>query len=216
MQAEKIIILASAVISAFTGLLLFRLGPTEKMEEKGKKFSSLILIPIAGVSIFLVLFIPWMYDIRLFDVVLTVFFISMMWSCAWYDLSLHIIPNRVLLGGLIIRAVLFSVQLVTEPSQIRYILLSSFMAAVGLVIAAALCRLVIPKSVGMGDIKLLAVMGLYLGMLNTWGAIFFSLLVLFFVSVFLLITKKAGRNTEMPFAPFVLIGTICAAILTGI
>ena len=216
MQTEKIIILASACISVVTGFLLFRLGPIEKMEEKGKKISSLILIPIAGVSIFLVLFLPWMYDIGLFDVVLTVFFISMLWSCAWYDFSLHIIPNRILIGGLIIRAVLFSVQLLAEPSQIRYIVLSALMAASGLVIAAALCRLVVPKSVGMGDIKILAVMGLYLGMLNTWGAVFFSLLVLFFASVFLLITKKADRKTEMPFAPFLLIGTICAAILTGI
>lgn len=216
MGNQMMVLIGAACIASVTGLFLFRIGPIEKMEEQGKKLSSLAFIPILLVSLFLALFLPWMYDMEFYDIVLTLFFISMMWSCAWYDFYLHIIPNRVLIGALVIRAVLFAVQLLIQTSQIRYILLSSGMAALGLVIAAGLCRLVIPKSVGMGDIKLLAVMGLYLGMLNTWSAIFFSLLILFFLSVFLLVTKRAERNSELPFAPFVLFGTIFAAVLTGI
>ena len=45
--------------------------------------------------------------------------------------------------------------------------------------------------------------------------VFFTLIILFVAGLYLLIFKKADRKTEIPLAPFLLAGTVLAAIITG-
>ena len=83
-------------------------------------------------------------------------------------------------------------------------------------LAAIVCRLISPNSVGFGDVKLLAITGLYLGIDKSFGVILPSLVIMFLTAVYLLAVKKVSRNTELPFAPFLLVGTVIGGILFGV
>ena len=140
---------------------------------------------------------------------------TVLWACAWTDWEAFLIPNKILLAGLLFFLVLFAAEAVRQPENIRYAAVSAGAAAAGLLVAGSLCRIVIPGSVGFGDLKLFLVMGLYLGMDDTWSAMFYTLLASFAASVFLLVTKRASKTSVMPFAPFLLFGTILAICLHG-
>lgn len=215
---------AAALFSVF-GFILFRgihsaadgpeFGNAAVFPEKGGEMRWLVLgMTVCNEAI--ALFLPWFYGITAMDTMKAVAFCTMLWPCAWVDWKLHLIPNRLLLMGLVARFLLFAVEFMISVQEACYIAIGSIIAAFGSAIACLLCRLAVPHSVGYGDVKLLAVMGLYLGMDYAWNGILLSLILLFFAAVFLLLTKRAERGTEMPFAPFLLIGTILAAFLTGI
>ena len=97
----------------------------------------------------------------------------------------------------------------------KYHLIPNRILVFALILASILCRLLSPGSVGAGDVKLLGVMGLYLGVNHVWSPVFVTLIVLFCTGVYLLVFKKADRKSEIPLAPFLLIGTVIAAFLTG-
>ncbi len=174
-------------------------------------YLALVCLTCTATSVFLL----WFYQQDISYVVLTSAMISILWGCSWYDRKYHLIPNRILVFALILRAVILAVQIAANAGDTIYILLSSAIAAFALMLAAVLCRLLSPESIGFGDVKLLCVMGLFLGANHVWSPIFATLLVLFFYGIYLLIFKKADRKTELPLAPFLLIGTVIAAFLTG-
>lgn len=78
-------------------------------------------------------------------------------------------------------------------------------------------RLVHPPSLGMGDVKLVLVLGVYAGFLG-WpvlgAAVVLSCLSGGLVSAALLITRRADRRTAIPFGPFLLLGTGLALLLS--
>nr|WP_281069700.1 A24 family peptidase [Nesterenkonia lacusekhoensis] len=78
-------------------------------------------------------------------------------------------------------------------------------------------RLVHPPSLGMGDVKLVLVLGVYAGFLG-WSAVgaavVLSCLSGGLVSAVLLVTRRASRHTAIPFGPFLLLGTGLALLLS--
>lgn len=174
-------------------------------------YLTLVCLTCTATSVFLL----WFYKQDISYVVLTSAIISVLWACSWYDRKYHLIPNRILVFALIIRGVILAVQVAANANDLIFILLSSFIAAFALMLSAILCRLLSPESIGFGDVKLLCVMGLYLGVNHVWSPVFVTLIVLFIYGIYLLVIKKADRKTEIPLAPFLLIGTVVAAFLTG-
>jgi len=72
-----------------------------------------------------------------------------------------------------------------------------------------LLAIAVPQGMGFGDVKLSGVLGLYLGYLG-WGAVavgFFAAFLLggLFGAV-LLVARRAGRKTAIPFGPWMLLG----------
>ncbi len=127
---------------------------------------------------------------------------------ALIDLEHRIIPNRLmapaagfaLLAGTILDPA-------GEPER-----LIAALAAGGFLLAAALAY---PKGMGMGDVKLAAVMGLFLG----WGvaaALLVALLagVLIGAGIMLVRGVKAGRKTAVPFGPMLGLGGL-VGVFTG-
>jgi leader peptidase (prepilin peptidase)/N-methyltransferase len=68
---------------------------------------------------------------------------------------------------------------------------------------------------GLGDVKLCAVLGLLLGWLG-WGAVLLGALVPHLingpVALALLLARRAGRKTELPLGPALLVGALAAVI----
>lgn len=71
-----------------------------------------------------------------------------------------------------------------------------------------LLMLLSKRQVGGGDLALMTVTGFFAGVNAFFSILFFSIVLSGMYSLFLVCTKKGDRNTEIPFAPFVLLGTV--------
>lgn len=143
------------------------------------------------------------------------FVVCMLWPIAFIDYRTKMIPNYILKVMLVLR-VLFLVPEFIMLGDIPQRLLSMAVATIAVFLACVLCCLLIKGAIGMGDVKLFSIMALFLGLEGIWSAIFCSLIVSFFISVFSLVTKRVKRKDNIPFAPAILIGTYLSVFLTGI
>jgi len=123
---------------------------------------------------------------------------------ALIDLEHRIIPNRLTLLGAVVAIVLGTA---LDPSGEPARLIAGAAAGGFLLIAA----LAYPGGMGMGDVKLAGVMGLFLG-----AAVAPAILIALFAGVLagaVIIARKgaaAGRKTAVPFGPFLAFGAIVA------
>lgn len=131
------------------------------------------------------------------------------------DLKKHIIPNKVILAGVVFRVCFLVAELITLKQGCVPILREALFS-IGLVAVLFLLGVVVLKNgIGMGDIKLIFVMGIFQGLTGVISSLFFSLLVSFFVAITMLIMRKKTRKDAIAFAPSVLIGTTVSMFLTG-
>jgi leader peptidase (prepilin peptidase)/N-methyltransferase len=68
---------------------------------------------------------------------------------------------------------------------------------------------------GTGDVKLLIGSGLMLGLVRAIGGVLFGLLVSGIVLGGLLVTRRIGRRSYVPFGPFLIIGIFWAVLVKG-
>jgi leader peptidase (prepilin peptidase) / N-methyltransferase len=117
------------------------------------------------------------------------------------DLERRIVPNRIILPALLVALV---VQTVRDPS-VEWIAAS--LAAGGFFLIAAL---IYPAGLGMGDVKLGAFLGAWLGAPVIIALFAGSLLALIPATVILARHGRAGRKIGIPFAPFLAGGGVVA------
>jgi leader peptidase (prepilin peptidase)/N-methyltransferase len=129
----------------------------------------------------------------------------MLIAVAGIDLEHRIVPNKILLP-MAVYAVAASA--VVRPGMLPELLIAGA-AAFGFLLAAALIH---PGGMGMGDVKLAGVMGLYLGA-SVAPALLIGFLSGSLVGVGLLVRHgAAGRKKGVPFAPFLALGGIVALV----
>jgi leader peptidase (prepilin peptidase) / N-methyltransferase len=130
------------------------------------------------------------------------------------DLATHRLPDRVTYPAAAVCAVALTVDAAVTGSWGA--LLRAVLAAAVTGGVAALVWLAAPVALGLGDVKLLALLGLVLGWAG-WevllAGIFLGLLVGSIVSVALVATRRAGWRTALPFGPPLLAGAVLALAL---
>lgn len=129
------------------------------------------------------------------------------------DFKLKIIPNSIILIGLIVRVVLYIIEFFTKIDDFISILKSDligFAFGFGLLLLACIIS---RQSIGFGDVKLFAVIGITTGFTCTFSTLFISLIVSAIVGLIMLISKKMTKKDSMPFAPCVLIGYLTTLFL---
>ncbi len=135
------------------------------------------------------------------DVWLGIAFVTMLIPVALIDLDHRIIPNRILLPFAILAPVI--VALTDLHALPEYLIAGA--AAGGFFLLAALLY---PRGMGMGDVKLAAVMGLYLG--RSVAPAIIAALILGTVGGLIVISRQRGagegRKTAVPFGPFLALG----------
>ncbi len=137
-------------------------------------------------------------------IALSVALILVVVPAALIDLEYRIIPNRITgLGAILALAIGLALDPAGEPERVV-----AGLAAGGFLLLAALAY---PAGMGMGDVKLAAVMGLFLG-----RAVAPAVMVALLAAVLyggLVIARKgahAGRKTVVPFGPFLALGAVVA------
>jgi leader peptidase (prepilin peptidase)/N-methyltransferase len=122
-----------------------------------------------------------------------------------------LLPDRVTLPSIGIGAGLLAVAAVATGNGAP--LLRSVLGAVVLYVVFVVLVLISPRSIGMGDAKLAALLGLYLGWLG-WGVLLLGAAAGFVVqavlALVLLATRRIGFRGELPFGPAMLIGAVLA------
>ena len=127
---------------------------------------------------------------------------------ALIDADLRIIPNKLTLPAAVLGIVLGTA--LDPGGEVERLIAGAVAGGV-----LALPSLLHPKGMGMGDAKLVAVLGLYLGR-SIAPAFLVAFLVGTLVGVAIMLRKgvHAGRKTAVPFGPFLAIGGV-VGILAG-
>jgi leader peptidase (prepilin peptidase)/N-methyltransferase len=123
--------------------------------------------------------------------------------CTVADLRARVVPNAALAAGACVALVLI---VLAEPGALGGRALAA-VAAGGFLLAPTVLR---PGSMGMGDVKLAAVLGLYLG-----AAVAAALLVAFLAGtvtglVMLVRHGPQARRMAIPFVPYMALGALVA------
>ncbi|MEY2514507.1 MAG: leader peptidase (prepilin peptidase) / N-methyltransferase [bacterium] len=142
------------------------------------------------------------------SLVLGIVLVAFLVPIALIDLDSQIIPNRLTLPAAVIAVVLGTA---LDPGGEVERLIAGL--AAGLVLG--LPALLHPKGMGMGDAKLVAVLGLFLGA-SVAPAFFIALIVGMVGGVAIMLRKgaAAGRKTRVPFGPFLALGGV-VGVLAG-
>ncbi len=124
------------------------------------------------------------------------------------DIDFRIIPNKLTIAGAVAAPIILAL---TRPDALPEHLIAA-VAAGGFLLVAAIAY---PAGMGMGDVKLAFVMGLFLGR-EVGVALLAGLLAGSIVGVAIMARKgvSAGRKTYVPFGPFLALGGI-VGLLAG-
>jgi leader peptidase (prepilin peptidase)/N-methyltransferase len=140
------------------------------------------------------------------EVALDLIFLTMLAAITLTDLEQRIIPNKILLAGAVL---CLAIAAPTDPSGLPERLAAAAIAG-GLLFLVVLAY---PKGMGLGDVKLTATMGLFLG----WAvapAILVGLFAGSIVGVALIARHGAeARKMAIPFGPFLALGGVVGMLV---
>jgi leader peptidase (prepilin peptidase) / N-methyltransferase len=141
------------------------------------------------------------------EVALGLIFVTTLMAITLTDIERRIIPDKILLVAALLG---IAVAAATDPTGMAERAIAA-VAAGGLLFLAALAY---PRGMGLGDVKLAAVMGLFLGR-NVAPAIFVALLAGSLVGVAMIARHgAAARKRAIPFGPFLALGGV-VGLLAG-
>ena len=157
------------------------------------------------------------YQNTFLDSLNTMVLVNALFAITLYDLKYHIIPNRVLITLLGIKVVIVLLTIFTAKEiSALFILIDMLIAGLAFLLIGVVCRFMNKNAIGMGDVKLLSVIGIVLGVNDSFHMVITGMVCIFFVSVIGLFLKKLTRDSELPLAPFIFVGLIISAISMGV
>lgn len=184
-----------------------------KMPKWMKIYSIIILLSLIAI----ILIRQSVYeDTDVCDVARDMMIVSLLWVAAAIDKKFYKIPNGIIITGIVYWIAATIYDLFTQSEVCLGNVISELIAVAIIILVVGICLLLMKNSIGMGDLKLLLLVAAFLGLADMLTAVFLSLLVAFVASLVFLIRKTKTRQDVIPFAPFMLTGTMLAIILTGI
>lgn len=146
----------------------------------------------------------------------TLTLLAVLFPVAYFDYIFYKIPNKILKYAVIVRAAELIPETLIYRKEMAGVLIDMGITLAVLFLICMVCNLIIRGAMGMGDVKLLLVMGLYLGSAKFILAILVVLVLAFFAAIYFVASGKKTKKDIMPFAPYILAGTYLAVILLGI
>ena len=136
-------------------------------------------------------------------------------ALSWIDLTQRRLPNRIVLPAVGSSVLLLLGAAVLDGDLSAW--LTALAAGAALFVLYLVLALVSPRGMGMGDVKLAALVGLcagYLGWATLVVAAFAGFLVGGVVGLIGIAAGRATRNTAIAFGPWMLVGLWLAVALT--
>jgi leader peptidase (prepilin peptidase)/N-methyltransferase len=137
-------------------------------------------------------------------------------AMAYVDLCEHRLPDPLSAAALVGGGSLLAVAAAATGEWAAYG--RAWLAAVAMFAAFLALALLRPADLGLGDVKLAGVLGLVLGW-QGWGVVvagaFFGFLFGGLTGVELMLVRRAGRRSSIPFGPFMLLGALVAVAWGG-
>lgn len=118
------------------------------------------------------------------------------------DISVREIPNSLLLALIVTKSIFFAIDFTIEG--LTQMLLGFVVANVVFILPSLL-----KIKIGAGDIKLAAVIGLYLGINGFLQSMIIMAIVISIYGLFLLASKRGGFKTLTAMGPYLALGFIC-------
>lgn len=140
-------------------------------------------------------------------------FLWVLIALALIDLETKLLPNRIVLPSIAAGVVILAITAALGPGMDSWFRALAAGAAgfAGFFVIAFIS----PRGMGMGDVKLAGLIGLFLGY-RSWGTVgagfFLAFLSGALVGVVLMIAGRAGRKTQVPFGPFLALGAVLATL----
>jgi leader peptidase (prepilin peptidase)/N-methyltransferase len=146
------------------------------------------------------LFLLWKFGLSWQFLVYAVLFSTLV-VVTFIDLSHQIVPDRITLPGMVVGALAAATVL---PAGLVNALIGIFLGGGLFYLVAVLSR----GGMGGGDIKLIAMIGAFLGWRNVLLTIFIAALAGSVVGLYLMIVHGKGRKHAVPFGPFLALGAV--------
>lgn len=143
------------------------------------------------------------------------FFTAIGTALAAIDLRHRLLPNNIVIPGLAITAILLTgAAAAGSPGTSLVRALIGALLLFTLYLALALIN---PRGMGMGDVKLAALIGLVLAF-QSWQVLFAGTFLGFLIgaaaSIAILTIRRGGLKTTIPFGPCILTGALTAILLS--
>lgn len=137
------------------------------------------------------------------ELIIALLFISLLIIITVSDITYMLIPNKILMffGALLVVGRIF---IQSDPWW------DSIVGAFGGFLILLLVAILSKGGIGGGDIKLFFIIGLVLGIFSTLLALFLAAVIGLVTGVVLLIYRKQGRKTPIPFGPSIAVASIIA------
>lgn len=135
--------------------------------------------------------------------------VSSLLVITFIDLDHQIIPDAITIPGIII-GILFSSFLTIDPYNATKEL-GTLQSIIGMLVGGGSFYLIAHFSrggMGGGDIKMMAMLGSFLGWKGVFMTTFTASLIGSIVGIFLMVAKGKGRKTKIPFGPFLALGAL--------
>lgn len=135
-------------------------------------------------------------------------------SAAVVDAKRRIIPNVLIIAGLIFRGGIYLYEFFCLDG-FKDILINDLIGfGIGFVLLAVVSVLT-KGSLGFGDAKLFGVIGITAGSFCTYSTLLLSLVISSVVSIVFIARKKMSRKDSLPFGPCIAAGYVIAVMLTS-
>ena len=207
-----------ALVTVFVGLVaycsyVYELKPKEGL-KKLKDEKLLIVLEIV-LSLFVLIVLNLMFHVNMSNYFKIQSLFSILIPIAVIDWYKHIIPNKLLIVLLVERVVCVALDFMMGLQDAGWYALGCLITAVIIYVLFLAMQLITKNGIGGGDVKIFAIVGLYLNAYGGIQCLLYSFIVSFFVSVFLLLTKNKNRKDELAFGPILLIGLLIKIVLMG-
>jgi leader peptidase (prepilin peptidase)/N-methyltransferase len=172
-------------------------------------------VELLTAAVFVVLFAKFGLTVAFFSYA---FLMTILTAVLFIDYDRRIIPDELVIAGLLGGAAVFACN-IFMPGKLAYgdenwwTPLLGLIAGSGILLLVAIAGSLIYKTedaMGIGDVKLLAPIGVFLGWKLGLAALFLSVLLAGVVSLLLVILGLKGRKDTIPFGPFIVLGTFIA------
>jgi len=150
---------------------------------------------------------PWIAVAVVLQLVAFLYFAAVSVALFLIDIDTHRLPDVLVLPSYVVGIVLFGVVTIILGTWVD--ILIAIVSAVALGVFYLILALIRPGGMGLGDVKLAGVIGLFLGWIGVGSVVvgaFSAFLLGGLFSIGLMIFRKAGMKAKIPFGPWMLVG----------